>query len=222
MGVALENARLLDETQRRAREAAALADVGRDLSSSLDLATVMDRIAGHAKDLLQAGNSAIFLPDPGATTYRAIVAVGDTADAIKATVIEGGIGIIGSLVQSGQPELINDTEADPRGVQIPGTARHHDERLMVVPLLADGAVEGAMAVWRTGGQPFDDRDLEFLVGLSRQAMVALHNARLFNETQEALERQTATADILQVISSSQTDLQPVFDAIVRNAAAPLR
>ena len=64
MGVALENARLLEETQRRAREAAALAEVGRDLSSSLDLATVMDRIARHAKDLLQAGNSAIFLPDP--------------------------------------------------------------------------------------------------------------------------------------------------------------
>jgi hypothetical protein len=69
----------------------------------------------------------------------------------------------------------------------------------------------------TGGQPFDDRDLQLLVG-SRQAMVALHNARLFNGTQEALERQTATADILNVISSSHTDLQPVFDAIVRNAA----
>ncbi len=123
MGVALENARLLEETQRRAREAAALAEVGRDLSSSLDLATVMDRIAGHAKDLLQAGNSAIFVPDPGASTYRAIVAIGEIADAIKATVIEGGVGIIGSLVQSGKPELINDAQADPRGVQIPGTAR---------------------------------------------------------------------------------------------------
>ena len=86
MGVALENARLLEETQRRARESSALAEVGRDLSSSLDLATVMDRIAGHAKDLLRAGNSAIFVPDPGTTTYRAIVAVGDIADAIKAMV----------------------------------------------------------------------------------------------------------------------------------------
>ncbi len=219
MGVALENARLLEETQRRARESSALAEVGRDLSSSLDLGTVMDRIAGHAKDLLRAGNSAIFVPDAGTTTYRAIVAVGDVADAIKAMVVEGGKGIIGSIVQSGQPELVNDADADPRGVQIPGTARQRDERLMVVPLVVDGAVKGAMAVWRTGGQPFDDRDLQFLAGLARQAMVALHNARLFNRTQEALERQTATADILKVISSSHTDLQPVFDAIVRNAAA---
>ena len=137
---------------------------GRDLSSSLDLATVMDRIARHAKDLLQAGNSAIFVPDPGTTTYRAIVAHGDVADAMKAMVIKGGVGIIGSIMQSGKPELVNDAEADPRGVQIPGTARQQDERLMVVPLVADDAVEGAMAVWRTGGQLFDERDLQFLVG----------------------------------------------------------
>ena len=218
MGVALENARLLEETQRRAREAAALAEVGRDLSSSLDLATVMDRIAGHAKELLHAGNSAIFVPDPGTTTYRAIVAIGDVADAIKAMVIEGGRGIIGSIVQSGLPELVNDAEADPRGVQIPGTARQKDERLMVVPLVADGAVEGAMAVWRTGGQPFDDRDLQFLAGLARQAMVALRNARLFNGTKEALEQQTATADILRVITNSPTSTQPVFDAILESGA----
>jgi signal transduction histidine kinase/DNA-binding response OmpR family regulator len=185
MGVALENARLLEETQRRAREAAALAEVGRDLSSTLDLGTVMDRIARHAKDLLQAGNSAIFLPDAEAGTYRAIVAIGEVADALRATVIKGGAGIIGSIVQSGKPELVNDTQADPRAMQIPGTVRQQDERLMVVPLVADGAVEGAMAVWRTGGQPFDDRDLQFLLGLSQQAMVALRNARLFNEAQDA-------------------------------------
>jgi GAF domain-containing protein/CheY-like chemotaxis protein len=219
MGVALENARLLEETQRRARESSALAEVGRDLSSSLDLAIVMDRIALHAKDLLQANNSAIFVPDPGTKNYHAIVAHGDVAEAIKVMVIEGGKGIIGSIIQSGQPEFVNDAEADSRGVQIPGTARQHDERLMVVPLVAAERVEGAMAVWRAGGQLFDDRDLQFLSGLARQAMVALRNAQLFNETKGALERQTATADILEVISSSHTDLQPVFDAIVRNAAA---
>ncbi len=217
MGVALENARLFDETQRNARESSALAEVGRDLSSSLDLATVMDRIAGHAKDLLHAGNSAIFVPDPGTATYRAIVAVGDVADAIKATVIKGGVGIIGSIVQSGQPELVNDAGADPRGVQIPGTAPQQDERLMVVPLVADGAVEGAMAVWRSGGHPFDDRDLQFLAGLARQAMVALRNARLFDETRQALEQQTATAEILRVISESPTDVQPVLDAVAERA-----
>jgi GAF domain-containing protein len=161
MSVALENARLFDETQRRTRETAALAEVGRDISSTLDLATVMDRIARHAKDLLNAGSSAIFLPDASGQTYRAIVAVGDVAGAIQSTVIESGAGIIGSLVQSGRAEFINDTGADPRAIQIPGTEKKEDERLMVAPLMAAQTVKGAMAVWRTEGQPFLDSELEF-------------------------------------------------------------
>jgi GAF domain-containing protein len=217
MGGAIENARLFAETERHARESSALSDVGRDLSSSLDLATVMDRIAGHARDLLGASNSAIFLPDPNGKSHRAIVAVGESAEALRslrAATVQVGVGIIGNLLESGRPELINDTRADPRGVQIPGTDRRSDERLMAVPLLAGERVQGAMAVWRNGGQPFEAHELEFLVGLSRQAMIALQNARLFDETKAALERQTATAEVLQVVSSSMADAQPVFEKIV--------
>ena len=97
MAVALENARLFDETQRlleeterQGREATALADVGRDLSSSLDLATVMDRIARHAKDLLHSNSSAIFLPERGTRHIVPSSAVGDDAEEIRATVIEQG------------------------------------------------------------------------------------------------------------------------------------
>ena len=222
MGVALENARLFEETQRRARESQALSDVGRDLSSSLELATVMDRIAGHAKDLLQASNSAIFLPDAGGRTHRAIVAVGEIAEALKAAVIETGVGIIGSLLKSGRPEFINDIANDPRALQIAGTARVVDERLMVVPLVAGEEVQGAMAVWRNGGAPFEAHELEFLIGLSRQATVALQNARMFNETRAALQRQTATAEVLQVISRSVADPQPVFDVILQSCAQLFR
>ena len=78
-----------------------------------------------------------------------------------------------------------------------------------------------MAVWRTGGKPFDAGGARVPVGLSRQATVALQNARLFNETQEALERQTATAEILRVISESPADVQPVLDAIVAQRAGVL-
>ena len=75
-----------------------------------------------------------------------------------------------------------------------------------------------MAVWRMGGNPFEARELEFLVGLSRQATIALQNARLFNETKEALERQTAMAAVLRVLGTSMTDTQPVFDAIISNCS----
>ena len=235
MGVALENARLFDQTQRllketerRERESSALSDVGRDLSSSLDLSVVMDRIAHHAKDLLQATDRAIFLPAPDGATHRAMVALGDDAEAIRSAVIEAGVGIIGTLLQSGEPELINDSVADPRGIQVAGTPRQANERLMVVPLRAGQKVLGAMAVWRNGGRPFEPRELEFLVGLSRQATLALQNARLFNETAaalsqveqqagyltESLDYQTAISDVLRVISQSPTDVAPVFEAIL--------
>jgi signal transduction histidine kinase/DNA-binding response OmpR family regulator len=188
MSVALQNARLFDEIQRRTRESAALAEVGRDISSTLDLPTVMDRIAHHAKDLLGADNSAIFLPEGmaqgGASVFRAIVAVGEIAQQLQDTVVEPGIGIIGSIAGSGRAEFINDTNDDPRTVQIPGTAQQSNERLMVAPLRAGKAVKGVMAVWRTGGEPFQDHDLEFLVGLSLAAAVAMENARLFAESQQ--------------------------------------
>jgi GAF domain-containing protein len=155
MGVALENARLLQETQRRARESAALSEVGRELSSTLDLSALMDSIARHAKELLAADSSAVFVPDADGRHYRAITVLGDSAEAIRAAIVEAGVGIIGHLVQSGRAEFINDTAADPRGVQIAGTAPRAGERLMVVPLLAGAQVQGAMAVWRSGGAPFD-------------------------------------------------------------------
>jgi GAF domain-containing protein/CheY-like chemotaxis protein len=214
LALALENARLFDETQRNARESSALSEVGRDLSSTLDLATVMDRIAAHARELLAAQNSAIFLPDADGKTYRAIVALGDLADTLKATAIEPGRGIIGSLIASGRAEFVNDSAFDPRAIPIPGTPLQHDERLMVVPLKAGEQVQGAMAVWRSGGQPFEAHELAFLEGLSQQAVIALNNARLFDETREALERQTATAEVLQVIGSSMADPKPVFEKIV--------
>ena len=85
--------------------------------------------------------------------------LGETADAIRDTAIETGVGIIGHLVASGKAAYVNDTEADTRAVQIAGTPRKEQERLMVAPLLAGETVKGAMALWRTAGQPFDDADI---------------------------------------------------------------
>jgi signal transduction histidine kinase/DNA-binding response OmpR family regulator len=212
MSVALENARLFDETQRRTREAAALAEVGRDISSTLDLPTVMDRIARHAKDLLNADNSAIFLPQADGRTYRAIVAIGDIAEVLQNTTIEAGVGIIGNLVQSGRAEFINDTGADSRGVQIAGTDKSEHERLMVAPLTANDAVKGVMAVWRTAAESFTDSDLAFLVGLSRQATVAIENARLFAESQQ----RAAELDTVNTVSqqlSEKLDVASLLDLV---------
>ena len=212
MSVALENARLFAETQRRTRESAALVEVGRDVSSTLDLSTVMDRIARHAKELTGADTSAIFLPDAGGQTYRAIVAIGDIAEQLQTESIAKGEGIIGNLVVSGRAEFINDTGADARAVQIPGTPQLEEERLMVAPLMAGKVVKGAMAVWRTGGERFGESDLEFLVSLSLQATVAIENARLFAESQQRAA-ELATINTVSQQLGSKLELGELLDLV---------
>ncbi|HET9909056.1 MAG TPA: GAF domain-containing protein, partial [Anaerolineales bacterium] len=212
MSVALENARLFDETIRHARESAALNQVGRDISSTLNLSSVMERIASHARDQLQADTSAIFLPESNGSVYKTIVAQGVNAAEIKAHIVQAGEGIIGTLAQQGEAEFINDTNKDPRVVQIRGTPKQEQERLMVAPLLTGDKVSGMMAVWRQGGEIFAQADLEFLQGLSLQAAIAIKNANLFDE----IEQRAAELAIINSVQkglASRLEMQAIYELV---------
>ena len=86
-----------------------------------------------------------------------------------------------------------------------------------VPMLKDGVAIGAIVVARPEPGLFSNQHVKLLETFADQAVIAIENVRLFNETKEALERQTATSEILRVISSPPTDVQPVFDAIAAKA-----
>ncbi|OYT92888.1 MAG: hypothetical protein CFE43_06330 [Burkholderiales bacterium PBB3] len=204
MAVALQSANLFDETQRRTRESEALAEVGRDLSSTLDIEQVMQRIARRARELLSADDSAIFVPS-GADRYRAIVADGTIEHQLRSTEVRTGEGIIGSIIQSGQAEQVNDAAQDARALQIDGTPDEAVERLMVAPLRAADRPFGAIALWRSGGKPFLPHELEFLVGLSLAASVAMRNASLFDETRAAKVEAEAARKLAENANQHKSD-----------------
>ncbi|HEY3474515.1 MAG TPA: GAF domain-containing protein, partial [Anaerolineales bacterium] len=201
VSICIESGRLFQETNRQAQEAAAIAEVGRDISATLQLDSVLERIAAYAMNLLHAETTAVYLADPATSTLRAIAALGVDAEEIKNDPLVIGTGILGKIAQQTLGEIVNDTANDPRAIIVKGTEKNPHEHLMGVPILLKDKHTGLLAVWRSGvGTEFASRELDFLTSLARQAAVAIENARLYKETQRRLKE-------LEVINRVSTSLR---------------
>src|SRR5262249_8579807 len=114
------------------------------------------------------------------------------------------------------PDIQAEVDDYPEGSALARSLGHRTT--LTVPLLRGGKAIGAIGIRRTEVRPFTDRQIELLETFAEQVVLAIENVRLFNETKEALEQQTATSEILRVIASSPTDVQPVLDAVAESAA----
>jgi PAS domain S-box-containing protein len=211
--IAVENARLFQEAQRRAQETAALAEVGREISATLELEIVLERISSYALELLQATSAAAYMPIERGEKWQAIAAVGLDAIPIKNDFVNRGEGVLGKVVLQHAGTIMNNVDQLPDALTISGTERVDlFEHLMGVPVLSGERVTGLLAVWRNGdGREFTQTELDFLTSLSLQTAIAIENARLFQETIQRQQAQERSEAELRALFSAMEDVIIVYD-----------
>ena len=215
-----ETARLFNETQQALERQTATAEILKVIASSpSDTTPVFEAIANSAKRLLGGFSTAVFRLLDGTVHLAAFTPTHPAADAALKADFPQPVENFEAfrLAQHGEPIAIPDTE-EVSHAPAKEIARLHGFRSMLwVPMMNGGVTIGIICVTRVEPGSFANQHVQLLQTFANQAVIAIENVRLFNETKEALERQTATAEILRVIASSPSDVQPVFDAIAASA-----
>ena len=224
--IAIENVRLLNELRESLQQQTATADVLKVISrSTFDLQTVLDSLIETAAQLCEANIATIWKPMGAVYKLAAVYeATPEHKDYLQTLSTAPGRGTcVGRTLLQGKIVHIHDTQNDPEYTLELSKLRGFRTQLGV-PLLREGIPIGVIVLIRTTVRAFTHNQIELATTFADQAVIAIENVRLFDEVQartrdlsEALEQQTATSEVLQVISSSPGELEPVFQAMLGNA-----
>jgi GAF domain-containing protein len=217
--IAIENTRLLNELRQSLEQQTATADVLQVISSSPgELAPVFDAMLANAVRICNARFGNLLLFDGHNMRVAAMHnAPHAYEEARRGDPVVPMNSIMGPLVTTKKVVHIDDLAADERYANSMLAKVAGARTALAVPMLRDNELVGAIAIYHQDVHPFTDKQVDLVSNFAAQAVIAIENTRLLNELRQSLEQQTATADVLGVISSSPGELEPVFQAMLESA-----